>query len=143
MEQATQKNSCREGSVIGSGQGRSKASVAAVEGAGHTHKYLMRIAEILNELTFMGSPCTKDCSGHKAGYEWSLNKGGAIAASPSNSFNNGARIGQRQATQRPQGGGKRAGYTSQTPGAMRRRQQRLAAQQAAQAAAAAQQQPQV
>jgi len=100
------------------------------------------MSEILNELDFMGSPCTKDCSGHKAGYEWSLKKGGAIAASPSNSFNNGARIGQRQATQRPQGGGKRAGYTSQTAGAMRRRQQRLAAQQAAQAAAAAQK-PQV
>lgn len=114
--------------------------MAAAEGAGHTsYKYLMRIAEILNELTFMGSPCTKDCSGHKAGYVWSLNKGGSVANSPSNSFNNGARIGQRQATQRPQGGGKRAGYTSQTAGAMRRRQQRLAAQQAAQAAAAAQQ----
>jgi len=128
---------------IRSGQGRSKASVAAVVGAGHSfYKYLMRIAEIITELTFMGSPCTKDCSGHKAGYEWSLQKNGAIANSPSNSFNNGARIGQRQATQRPQGGGKRAGFTSQTAGAMRRRQQRLAMQQTAQAAAAAQpQQP--
>jgi hypothetical protein len=106
-------------------------------------KYHMRIAEILTELDFMGSPCTKDCSGHQAGYMWSLNKGGRVANSWSNSFNNGAAIGHKQATQRPQGGGKRAGYTSQTPGAMRRRNQRLAAQQAAQAAVAAQQPPQV
>ena len=108
----------------------------------HT-KYQMRIAEILNELTFMGSPCTKDCSGHKAGYEWSLKRGGKNAVSHSNSFNNGAAIGVQQATQRPQGGGTRTGYTSQTVGAIRRRQQRLAMQQAAQAAAAVQQPPQV
>ena len=142
MEQATQKYSCRVGSVLDLGKGDQKPVWQRQRGLATPYKYLMRMSEILNELDFMGSPCTKDCSGHKAGYEWSLKKGGAIAASPSNSFNNGARIGQRQATQRPQGGGKRAGYTSQTAGAMRRRQQRLAAQQAAQAAAAAQQ-PQV
>jgi hypothetical protein len=29
----------------------------------------------LDELSFLGSPCTKDCSGHRAGYEWSKRKG--------------------------------------------------------------------
>lgn len=43
-------------------------------------------------LTFMGSPCTKDCSGHKAGYEWSEKRGGQLANSHSQSFNNGAAI---------------------------------------------------
>lgn len=47
----------------------------------------------LDELSFMGmSQCTKDCSGHRAGYEWSKSRGGATAASWSPSFNNGARI---------------------------------------------------
>lgn len=46
----------------------------------------------LNELTFKGSPCTKDCSGHRAGYEWSQRKGGVDAASWSRSFNNGAAL---------------------------------------------------
>lgn len=50
-------------------------------------------AEQLRELTFMGmSQCTKDCSGHRAGYEWSKARGGASAASWSPSFNNGAAI---------------------------------------------------
>lgn len=46
----------------------------------------------LNELSFMGSQCTKDCSGHRAGYEWSKRKGRVHAASWSPSFNNGAAI---------------------------------------------------
>lgn len=47
----------------------------------------------LRELTFMGlSQCTKDCSGHRAGYEWSKARGGATAASWSPSFNKGAQI---------------------------------------------------
>lgn len=47
----------------------------------------------LNELTFMGmSQCTKDCSGHEAGYAWSKARGGASAASWSPSFNKGAEI---------------------------------------------------
>jgi len=46
--------------------------------------------EQLDELTFRGSQCTKDCSGHRAGYEWSQRKGGADAASWSSSFNKGA-----------------------------------------------------
>ena len=48
--------------------------------------------EQLDELTFKGSPCTKDCSGHRAGYEWSRRKGGRDAASWSRSFNNGAAL---------------------------------------------------
>jgi pyrimidine deaminase RibD-like protein len=47
----------------------------------------------LDELSFLGSPCTKDCSGHRAGYEWSRARGGVDANSPfSPSFNNGARL---------------------------------------------------
>jgi hypothetical protein len=47
-------------------------------------------SEHLDELSFKGSQCTKDCSGHRAGYEWSLRKGGVDAASWSPSFNKGA-----------------------------------------------------
>jgi hypothetical protein len=47
----------------------------------------------LNELNFLGSPCTKDCSGHRAGYAWSKSKGGVPGNSPfSPSFNNGANL---------------------------------------------------
>jgi len=51
-----------------------------------------QLSEKLDELTFLGSPCTKDCSGHRAGYRWyrqkrrdpqswspSFNKGAALA----------------------------------------------------------------
>jgi len=31
--------------------------------------------EQLDELSFLGSPCTKDCSGHRAGYDWSKARG--------------------------------------------------------------------
>ena len=48
--------------------------------------------EQLNELTFMGSQCTKDCSGHRAGYNWSVARGRKSAASWSNSFNKGAEL---------------------------------------------------
>ena len=51
-----------------------------------------QLADQLNELTFKGSPCTKDCSGHRAGYEWSQRKGGVDAASWSPSFNTGASL---------------------------------------------------
>lgn len=47
--------------------------------------------EQLDELSFMGSQCTKDCSGHRAGYSWYKRKG-YEPASWSNSFNNGAAI---------------------------------------------------
>lgn len=47
----------------------------------------------LDELSFLGSPCTKDCSGHRAGYAWSQQKGGRVAQSPfSPSFNNGSQL---------------------------------------------------
>lgn len=43
-------------------------------------------------LRFLGSPCTKDCSGHMAGYNWSAKHGNAVANSWSPSFNNGTRL---------------------------------------------------
>jgi hypothetical protein len=46
----------------------------------------------LDELSFLGSPCTKDCSGHRAGYAWSRARGNVHAASWSPSFNNGAAL---------------------------------------------------
>lgn len=77
----------------------------------------------------MGSQCTKDCSGHKAGYKWSLDRGGVEnPLSPSQSFINGSNIGHRQVQtnkkQRTQGGGKISGYQSQTQQAVRKRQAR-------------------
>jgi hypothetical protein len=86
----------------------------------------------LNELDFMGHTCTKDCSGHKAGYEWSLKRNGQTASTPSNSFNTGTTIGQQKAQQRPQGGGKRPQFVSQTPDAVRKRMARAQARQAQQ-----------
>lgn len=47
--------------------------------------------EQLEELTFLGSPCTVDCSGHRAGYEWYKRKR-RTPRSWSPSFNNGAAI---------------------------------------------------
>ena len=58
----------------------------------------------LNELQFMGSQCTKDCSGHRAGYAWSKARGGRDANSPfSPSFNKGSAIGTAEImkTKRP------------------------------------------
>jgi hypothetical protein len=47
----------------------------------------------LDELSFLGSQCTKDCSGHRAGYEWSKRKGLKQGNSPwSPSFNKGAAL---------------------------------------------------
>ena len=104
----------------------------------------MRISDLLSEqqldeLSFMGSQCTKDCSGHRAGYKWSLDRGGVEnPASPSQSFINGSNIGARQMQknkqQRTQGGGKIKGYQSQTQQAVRKREQRAAARQTAQQA---------
>jgi pyrimidine deaminase RibD-like protein len=48
--------------------------------------------EQLDELSFLGSPCTKDCSGHRAGYNWSKARGNIHSASWSQSFNNGAAL---------------------------------------------------
>jgi hypothetical protein len=46
----------------------------------------------LDELTFKGSECTIDCSGHRAGYEWSQRRGGQTPNSWSPSFNKGAAL---------------------------------------------------
>ncbi len=49
--------------------------------------------EQLRELNFLGSQCTKDCSGHRAGYEWSKRNGLSSGNSPySPSFNKGAAL---------------------------------------------------
>ena len=62
------------------------------------HELCERFAETflkdeLTELNFLGSPCTKDCSGHRAGYAWSKQRGGQSGNSPfSPSFNNGAQL---------------------------------------------------
>jgi hypothetical protein len=49
--------------------------------------------EQLRELQFLGSECTKDCSGHRAGYDWSARKGNIPGNSPySPSFNKGANL---------------------------------------------------
>ena len=98
-------------------------------------KYLMRLIDLflteaeLDELEFMGSTCTKDCSGHKAGYKWSLDRAGRQPSplSPSPSFNKGAAIAAKTRTARPQGGGKFANYLSNTPDAVRKRTQRAQA----------------
>ena len=47
----------------------------------------------LDELSFLGSTCTRDCSGHRAGYAWSKARAGAkVPMSRSSSFNNGAAL---------------------------------------------------
>ena len=47
----------------------------------------------LDELSFLGSTCTRDCSGHRAGYAWSKARAGAkVPMSRSTSFNNGAAL---------------------------------------------------
>jgi hypothetical protein len=49
--------------------------------------------EQLDELQFLGSECTKDCSGHRAGYNWSQAQGGVDGMSLwSPSFNKGAAL---------------------------------------------------
>lgn len=57
---------------------------------------LTEFKQTLNELTFGGSRCTKDCSGHKAGYRWALRKGASSANTPSPSFNSGVKIAGAQ-----------------------------------------------
>ena len=62
-----------------------------------TNKYCMRMHEIITELTFGGSRCTKDCSGHRAGWTWAMRKRRQNCTSKSPSFTNGCRIaGQQQ-----------------------------------------------
>jgi hypothetical protein len=53
----------------------------------------IREEQQLDELQFLGSECTKDCSGHRAGYNWSRARGGVDGMSPwSPSFNKGAAL---------------------------------------------------
>lgn len=47
----------------------------------------------LDELSFLGSQCTKDCSGHRAGYAW-YKQNGRQPTSWSPSFNKGAALAQ-------------------------------------------------
>lgn len=59
----------------------------------------MKVSEILTELTFHGSKCTKNCGGHVAGWYWARLKQIADVdkcSTPSNSFNNGCRINIQQ-----------------------------------------------
>jgi hypothetical protein len=63
----------------------------------------MKVSEIITELTFHGSQCTKDCSGHRAGWFWSKQKQVNVPANcngSSNSFKKGCSI---SATQRANG----------------------------------------
>jgi hypothetical protein len=64
--------------------GTSVHDVQIILGMDHMH-------EQLDELNFLGSPCTKDCSGHRAGYAWSKQKQ-RVPNSHSQSFNNGAAL---------------------------------------------------
>ena len=60
----------------------------------------MKIKEI-TEASFMGRPCTKDCSGHRAGWEWEQkNQTNQKSQTPSTSFNNGTDIAISQRKQR-------------------------------------------
>lgn len=54
----------------------------------------MTIDELLNELTFHGSQCTKDCSGHRAGWSWAKSHPNVATTNAAThpSFNNGVRI---------------------------------------------------
>ena len=98
-------------------------------------EYHMRLVDLflteakLNQLQFMGSTCTKDCSGHPAGYYCRLDRGGKQPSplSPSLSFRKGAAFSAKVRVARPQGGGKFAQYLSQKPSAFSKRQQRAQA----------------
>jgi hypothetical protein len=65
---------------------------AWVEGGPITDKKKSVTEQPLAELSFLGSECTKDCSGHRAGYDWSGRNGNGQAASWSPSFNKGAAL---------------------------------------------------
>jgi hypothetical protein len=61
---------------------------------------MMLVSELLNELTFQGSTCTKDCSGHSAGYKWAMDKKPPTCSANNRSFNNGCNIAVTQLQQR-------------------------------------------
>lgn len=56
---------------------------------------LLMVASGAQANSFHGAPCTKDCSGHKSGYEWARKKGitaPAQCGGKSHSFTEGCRI---------------------------------------------------
>jgi hypothetical protein len=53
----------------------------------------MKLRDIISELSFAGRPCTKDCSGHQAGYRYAIQTGNTGPSSPySPSFNSGQEV---------------------------------------------------
>lgn len=56
----------------------------------------MRIKEILSELSFGGSNCTKNCIGHVTGFNWKIKNSAAPCMSTNGSFNNGCAIADLQ-----------------------------------------------
>lgn len=82
----------RASEFIGTAAKRS-ARAGARPQRGHTPqpRYRYNHDQKLDELSFLGSECTKDCSGHRAGYAWYKQRG-YEPASWSNSFNRGAAL---------------------------------------------------
>lgn len=59
----------------------------------------MKINEIITEFTFYGRTCTKDCSGHRAGWYWAKKKAvtnPAACTSRSPSFTGGCEVATAQ-----------------------------------------------
>lgn len=53
----------------------------------------MKVNEVITELSFHGRKCTKDCSGHAAGYKWALARNQTVPCTSHNpSFNSGCDI---------------------------------------------------
>ncbi len=62
----------------------------------------MKVYEIITELSFYGRTCTKDCSGHRAGWNWARRKNvdnDTDCASSSNSFSGGCEVHVSQQAQ--------------------------------------------
>lgn len=60
------------------------------------YKYRMRILELLTELTFGGSQCTRNCIGHVTGFNWKKNNSDSPCLSTNASFNKGCAIADKQ-----------------------------------------------
>jgi len=61
----------------------------------------MKMSDIIQEAPmFHGSQCTKDCSGHKAGYAWQNRKPHKACDSKSPSFTKGCLIAKRHRQQK-------------------------------------------
>lgn len=65
----------------------------------------MKISDIVTEAPpkFHGSQCTKDCSGHKAGYSWGNRKPTSNCGSKSPSFTKGCLIAKKHRSQGKKG----------------------------------------